>query len=145
MRQGRAGAVQARSATQAATRAAESAMSTIRHDPAMNTQSSHRPPERPAEGHGGTWRVFGVAGLYARHRRRSGPAAGLWNGNGQVSHLSRRSRALQLRQIVVWRAGGPTGQWLQLLRLLDQKARSVKIRQAILRRTSRAMCESHGQ
>jgi len=42
----------ARSATQAATRAAESAMAGIRHDSTMSAQSSHRQPERPAGRHG---------------------------------------------------------------------------------------------
>ena len=134
----------ARSATQAATRAAESAMAGIRHD--LDNERA-KLSQAAGEARREAWRWFGgflgVVGLYARHR-------GLYRGagNGMDSRTWRCPRVRAVSKHLLWhrrRTGGRTGQRVQLLRDLDQQAGSVKISPAILRRTSRAMCGSPGQ
>lgn len=133
----------ARSATQAATRAAESAMAGIRHD--LDNERA-KLSQAAGEARREAWRWFGgfcVADLHARHRGRYRGA-----GDGMDTRARRCPRVRAVSKHLLWhrrRTGGRTGQRVQLLRHLDQQTGSVKISPAILRRTSRAMCESPGQ
>ena len=125
----------ARSATQAATKAAESAMAGIRHDldneRAKLSQAAGEARREAWRWFGGFWGVVGLC-----RGRRGAP----WRSGGVLDHGTWRcprvravsKHLLQHRR----RTGGRTGQRVQLLRHLDQQAGAVKITPAILRRRS---------
>jgi hypothetical protein len=123
----------ARSATQAATRAADSAMAGIRHD----LSNEHAKLSQAAgEARREAWHWFGgflgVVGLHARHRGRYRGA-----GDGMDTRARRCPRVRAVSTHLLWQrrwTGGRAGQWVQLLRHLDQSAGTVKISPAMLRR-----------
>ena len=122
----------ARSATQAATRAAESAMAGIRHD--LDNERA-KLSQAAGEARREAWRWFGgfwgVVDLYARHRSRYRGA-----GDGMDTRARRCPRVRAVSKHLLRhrrRTGCRTGQRVQLLRDLDQQAGSVKISPAMPR------------